>query len=91
MFGSRPGPKMAPKPPLAKNFRLLFAPKNRFFEFSSLKRVPEGSRTDSGGSGDPPGPDFEKILRYFFAGCVGILVGFVGFRQDVAGIRSRPQ
>ena len=54
-------------------------------------RVPEGSRTDSGGSGDPPGPDFEKILRYFFAASVGILSGFVRFRRDVAGIRIQPQ
>ena len=59
-----------------------------FLAFSSLGCVPEGSRTDSGGSGDPPGPDFERILRYFFAGCVPILSGFVGFRRDVAGIRA---
>ena len=64
---------------------------NHFFALSSLRRVPEGSRSDSGGSGDPPGPDFERILRYLFAGSVGILSGFVGFRRDVAGIRTQPQ
>ena len=58
--------------------------------FSSLGCVPEGSRTDSGGSGGPPGPDFRRILRYFFAGSAGILSGFVGFRRDVAGMHHRP-
>ena len=60
------------------------------FTFSSLGCVPEGSRTDSRGSGDPPGPDFERILRYFFAGSAGVLSGFVGFRRDVAGMHHRP-
>ena len=82
---------MALKPPLAKITPHLFAPEIRFFAVSSLGRVLEGSRSDSGGSGDPSGPDFRKILRYFFAGCVRILSGFVGFRRDVAGIHAQPQ
>ena len=82
---------MALKPPLEFS-TLIFGP--HFFDFlafSSLGCVPEGSRTDSGGSGDPPGQDFERILRYLFAGSVGILSGFVGFRRDVAGIRIQPR
>ena len=35
----------------AKMLRGLFSSENRFFVFSSLGRAPEGSRTDSGGSG----------------------------------------
>ena len=31
------------------------------------------------------------FLRFFFAGCVPILSGFVGFRRDVAGIRAQPE
>ena len=31
------------------------------------------------------------FLRFFFAGCVPILSGFVGFRRDVAGIRIQTQ
>ena len=31
------------------------------------------------------------FLRFFFAGCVPILSGFVGLRRDVAGIRAQPQ
>ena len=42
--------------------------------FSSFGRLPEGSRTDSGGSGVPPEPDFAKILRCFFAGSAGVVV-----------------
>ena len=106
ILGSRPGPKIDPKPAPAKKITGILAAKNCFFAFSSLRRVPEGSRSDSGGSGDPPGPDFDKIfhkvlrffgpdscriLRYFFDGCVGILSGFVGFRRVVAGIHIQPQ
>ena len=106
ILGSRPGPKIDPKPAPAKKTTGILAAKNCFFAFSSLRRVPEGSRSDSGGSGDPPGPDFDKIfykalrffgsdscriLRYFFDGCVGILSGFVGFRRGVAGIHIQPQ
>ena len=98
ILGSRPGPKIVPKPVPAKNSGGILAAKTCFFAFSSLRCVPEGSRSDSGGSGDPPGPDFDKIfhkalrffrldscrlLRYFFDGCVGILSGFVGFRRDL--------
>ena len=90
IFGSRPGPKMASKPAPAKKSSGILVAENQFFAFSSLGRVPEGSRADSGGSGDPPAPDFEMILRYFFAASVGILSGFVGFRRDVAGIRTQP-
>ena len=76
---------------------------NRFLQFSSLRRVPEGSRSDSGGSGDSPGSDFAnffhkalqhfgpdsyRILQYFFDGCVGILSGFVRFRQVSPGSTS---
>ena len=82
---------MVAKPGLAIMLRRLFATKIRFVVFSSLGRVPEGSRSDSGGSGDPSGLDFEIILRYFFAGCVRILSGFVGFRLDVARARAQPQ
>ena len=89
--GSQNGAKTDPEDRSKLIFSRLFAPEIRFFAFSSLGRVPEGSRSDSGGSGDPSGPDFERILRYFFAGCVRILSGFVGFRQDVAGIRAQPQ
>ena len=62
IFGSRPGPKMASKPAPAKKWTGILVAENQFFAFSSLGRVPEGSRTDSGGSGDPPAPDFEMIL-----------------------------
>ena len=31
------------------------------------------------------------FLRFFFAGCVPILSGFVGFRRDFAGIRIQTQ
>ena len=91
ILGSRPDPKMALKPSPAKKSCGFLAAGNCFLAFSLLGRVPEGSRTDSGGSGDPPGPDFHGILRYFFAGSAGILSGFVGFRRDVAGIRTQPQ
>ena len=106
ILGSRPGPKIVPKPSPAKIRSQLERAKIDFFAFSSLGRVPEGSRSDSGGSGDPPGPDFDKIfhkalrffvpdscriLRHFFDGCVGILSGFVGFRRGVAGICIQPQ
>ena len=85
ILGSRPGPKIEPKPVPAKKSAGILAAKTCFFAFPSLPRVPEGSRSDSGGSGDPPGPDFEKILRYFFAGCVGILRGLVrGLCADLA-------
>ena len=99
-------PAGSQKRPLQKLGRLLERAKIVFFAFSSLGRVPEGSRSDSGGSGDPPGPDFDKIfhkalrffvpdscriLRHFFDGCVGILSGFVGFRRGVAGICIQPQ
>ena len=30
------------------------------------------------------------FLRFFFAGCVPIFSGFVGFRRDVAGICTQP-
>ena len=90
IFGSRPGPKMASKPAPAKKWTGILVAENQFFAFSSLGRVPEGSRADSGGSGGPPGPDFERILRYFFAGSAGILSGFVRFRQDVARIHPQP-
>ena len=87
----RPSPKMAPKPSPVPITRRFFAAENRFLVFSSLGRFPEGSRIDSGGSRDPSGPDFERIFRYFFAGCERILSGFVEFRRDVAGIRAQPQ
>ena len=93
-FGLPAGPQNRPKiDPEAwdrLSERRLFSSGNRFFVFSSLGRVPEGSRTDSGGSGVPPGPDFAKILRYFFAGFAGILSWFVGFRRNVAGIHRQP-
>ena len=40
ILGSRPGPKIAQKPPLAKKCCGFFAAGNRFFAFSSLGRVP---------------------------------------------------
>ena len=103
ILGSRPGPKIVPKPVPAKNSGGILAAKTCFFAFSLLRCVPEGSRSDSGGSGDPPGPDFDKIfhkalrffgpdscriLQYFFDGCVGILSGFVGFRRVSPGSTS---
>ena len=106
ILGSRPGPKIVPKPVPRLGFPNFLAAGNRLLAFSSLRCVPEGSRSDSGGSGDPPGPDFDKIfhkalrffgpdscriLQYFFDGCVGILSGFVGFRRGVAGIHIQPQ
>ena len=89
-FGLPAGPQKSQKNAPQKIRSRLFSSGNRFFAFSSLGRVPEGSRTDSGGSGDPPGPDFAKILRYFFAGFAGILSWFVGFRRNVAGIHRQP-
>ena len=68
ILGSRLGPKIDPKPPLQKIIRRLFGSASRCFAFLSLGCVSDGSRTDSGGSGDPPGPDFARILRYFCAG-----------------------
>ena len=85
--GSQNGIKTRPRKKVDWNF----SGRKSIFCISSLGRVPEGSRTDSGGSGDPPAPDFEMILRYFLAASVGILSGFVGFRRDVAGIRIQPQ
>ena len=82
--------KIAKKPTLAPMTRLLFAPAIVFLAFCSLGCVPEASRTDSGGSADPPGPDFATILQGFFAGSVGILSWFVGFRRNVAGIHRQP-
>ena len=71
---------MAPKPALEFG-TLIFGPHFfDFFVFSSLGRVPEGSRTGSGGSGDPPGPDFGRVFRYFVD----------GFRRDLVVIRRVP-
>jgi len=78
IFGSRPGPKMASKPVPAKKSSGILVTENQFFAFPSFGCVPEGSRIDSGGSGDSPAPVFELILRYFLGAFVGILPGFVG-------------
>ena len=37
---------------------LVDAPENQFFAFSSLRRIPERFRNDSGGSSDPAEHDF---------------------------------
>ena len=74
-------------PKLALDFStLIFGPHFfNFFAFSSLGCVPEGSRTDSGGSGDPPGPDFDRILRYFFAGRLRFCQGLSGSARVLPG------
>ena len=69
ILGSRPGPKIDPKPLLQKIFRRLFGSASRFFAFLSLGCVPDGSRTHSGDSRDRPGTNFARILQYF---CTGI-------------------
>ena len=56
-----------------------------FFALSLLGRVPEGSRSDSGGSGDPPGPDFGRICRYFLTHSAGILRVLLGSAGMVPG------
>ena len=66
ILGSRPGPKIAKKRPRGVWVPILGPHFFDFLAFSSLGRVPEGPRTDSGGSGDPPGADFGRMLRYFF-------------------------
>ena len=70
---------MAQKRPQGKGTLIFGTHLFYLLAFSSFGRIPEGSQTNAGGSGDPPGPDFEKILRYLFASSVGILSGFVGF------------
>ena len=57
---------------------------NRFFAFSSLGRVPGGSRTDSGGSGGPPGSDFFQEFYDTFLLVFAIL--FCGLRADFVGV-----
>ena len=91
ILGSRPGPKIGYKTVPGKKITGILAAETYVFEFSSLRRVPEGSRSASGGSGDPPGADFGRILQHFFADSVGIFSKIVGFRRDVAGIRTQPQ
>ena len=95
ILGSRPGPKIAKKRSRSESLLDFFAAGNRFFAFSSLGRVPEGSRTDSGGSGGSPGSEifknftifFCRFLRFFFAGCVPIFSGFVGFAMLFCRLR----
>ena len=99
ILGSRPGAQIVRKTAPGGELIRFGAHVLFFFVFSSLGCVPEGSRTDSGGSGGPPGSEIFKnftilfcwFLRFFFAGCVPILSGFVGFRRDVAGIRIQTQ
>ena len=91
ILDSRPGPKIDYKTDPGKKSTGILAAETYVFAFSSLRRVPEGSRSASGGSGDPPGADFGRILQYFFADSVGIFSKIVGFRRDVAGIRTQPQ
>ena len=63
IFGPGRIPKLAQNRP-GKNIRPIFGPQFfRFFAFSSLGRVPEGSRNASGGSRDPPEHDFGRIFR----------------------------
>ena len=90
ILGFRPDPKNHQNRPRKKSVRLFGAAGNRFFAFSSLGRVPEGSRTDSGGSGGALGRDSGRIFRYFLTRSAVILVGFVGFRRNVAGIHTPP-
>ena len=105
ILGSRPGPKIVPKPVPRLGF-LNFGHKFLvFLMLPSLRCVPEGSRSDSGGSGDPPGPDFDKIfhkalrffgpdscriLQYFFDDCVGVLSGFAGVSPGSTSNLSNP-
>ena len=49
-----------------------------FLVFCSLGRVPGASRLDSGGSADPPGPDFERISRHFLLVLSGSCRGLSG-------------
>ena len=88
---SRPDPKMAKKLPQGNTTPIFWQHFFDFLAFCSLGRVPEGSRSASGGSEDPPGPDFARILQYFFAGSIRILSDLLEFRRDVAGIRTQPQ
>ena len=90
---------MTLKPPPAKGTTSVVAAANRFFVFSWLGRVPEGSRDRFKAPGDPPGQDFGRIflkfyvkiwvdfhkhLQYFFALQPGNLILIFGFRRDVA-------
>ena len=67
ILASRPDPKIAKKTPTKSVRLILEAQFFDFFAFSSLGRVPEGSRTDFGGSGDASERDFGRffgILRH---------------------------
>ena len=83
-------PKSSERQPRAENYLVLEHTFFVFFVFSSLGCVPEGSRSDSGGSGDPPGADFGRILQHFFADSVGIFSKIVGFRRDIGSSRVPP-
>ena len=78
--------KAAPEQHDAYFFTTLF----RFFGVLFARVCYGSTRVDSGGSADPPGRDFAAILQGFFAGSVGILSWFVGFRRNVAGIHRQP-
>ena len=65
ILASPPDPKIAKKPPQGDTIPILGAHFFDCFAFSLLGRVPEGSRTDSGGSGDAPGRDFGRFFGIF--------------------------
>ena len=97
VFGRFWGPGRVPKStqnrPKSLLLRRFLEPGSRLFAFSSFRRVPEGSRTDSGGSGDPPGPDFDRFCRDFLivtpGSCRG-LSGSAGILPGSASRRSNP-
>ena len=77
-------PKIAKKRSRSQSTLDFFAAGNRFFAFSSLERVPGGSRSDSGGSGGPPGSDFFQEFYDTFLLVFAIL--FCGLRADFVGV-----
>ena len=87
--GGPPGaPKISKGGSRGQGDPIFLATVSYFFAFLSLGCAPVGSRGDSGGSGDPPGPDVHGLLRYFLDCSVEILARFAGFRRDVAGISA---
>ena len=77
-WGPELGPKIVRKLGPRSMTRRFLVVENRFLAFSSLGRVPEGSRTASGASGDTPGSDFRRISGYFSNRSAGILRALPG-------------
>ena len=78
ILGSRLDPKLAKQTPQGDT-RFIFGPYFfDFFSFSSLGSIPEGSRTNSGGSGDLPGPHFRRFCHTFLPMLPAICRGLLG-------------